>query len=113
MPFIDSKISMKVSDEQKETLKAALGAAAGIIGKPESFVMIGFQDEYTLFFGGKKLEKGAYVSVDILGQGSSSEFEKMTAKICEVYEEVLGIPAKNVYVEYRTTSDWGWNGSNF
>ena len=113
MPFIDSKISMKVSDEQKETLKAALGAAAGIIGKPESFVMIGFQDEYTLFFGGKKLEKGAYVEVSLYGNAASKDYDKLTGQICDMLAEKLGIPGSAVYVTYHPITDWGWNGANF
>ena len=32
MPFIDSKITLKVSDEKKEAIKAKLGEAASIIG---------------------------------------------------------------------------------
>ena len=110
MPFINSKITVKVSDEKKEVLKSELGKAAAIIGKPESFLMVGFEDEYCLYFAGNKLEKGAFVSVDLLGSPNSAAFEKMTAKICE---KELGIPGKNIYVEYRTTKDWGWNGGNF
>ena len=113
MPFIDSKISVKVTDEQKEQIKSEIGKAASIIGQPESFVMIGIQHEYTLYFAGNKLEKGAYVSVDVLGQANSPACEKMTAKICEIYESILGIPGSNIYVEYRSTPDWGWNGRNF
>lgn len=113
MPFINSKITVKVSDEKRDKIKAELGRAASIIGKPESYVMIGFEDEYCLYFAGEKLEKGAFVSVDLLGSGSSSAFEQMTAKICEIYETELGIPGEHIYVEYRTTKDWGWNGRNF
>ena len=113
MPFIDSKISIKVSDEKKEKIKAALGQAASIIGKPESFLMVGFEDEYCLYFAGKKLEKGAFVSVDLYGSASSSACSGMTARICEIYSEELGIPGDHIYVEYRSTKDWGWNGSNF
>ena len=113
MPFINSKVTLKMSDEKKEAIKTKLGQAASIIGKPESFLMVGFEDEYCLYFAGNKLEKGAFVSVDLLGSPNSAAFEKMTAKICEVYERELGIPGKNIYVEYQTTHDWGWNGSNF
>ena len=113
MPFIDSKITLKLSEEKKEAIKAKLGQAASIIGKPESFVMVGFEDEYCLYFGGKKLEKGAFVSVDVLGSSNSPEAEKMTARICQIYEEELGIPGDHIYVEYRSTRDWGWNGRNF
>lgn len=113
MPFIDSKISVKVSDEKKEIIKSKLGEAASIIGKSESFLMVGFEDGYSLYFAGNKLEKGAYISVDVYGSVSGSAADKMTARICEIYEEELGIPGNNIYVEYRGTSDWGWNGRNF
>ena len=105
---------MKITDaEKKEIIKSKLGEAASIIGKPESFLMVGFEDDYCLYFAGNKLEKGAYVSVDVFGSVSSSAADKMTARICEIYEEELGIPCNNIYVEYRGTSDWGWNGRNF
>ena len=45
MPFIDSKITLKVSEEKKETIKAELGQAVSVLGKPESFLMVGFDDE--------------------------------------------------------------------
>ena len=113
MPFINSKITVKVSDEKKESIKTKLGQAAMIIGKPESYLMVGFEDEYCLYFAGEKLEKGAFVSVDQFGSGNSAAFDKMTAKICEIYAEELGIPGDHIYVEYRATGDWGWNGRNF
>ena len=59
MPFIDSKITMKVSAEKKEAIKSELGQAVSILGKPESFLMVGFDDEYCLYMGGKQLEKGS------------------------------------------------------
>ncbi|MBO6215473.1 MAG: hypothetical protein J6N76_08050 [Lachnospiraceae bacterium] len=113
MPFIDTKTTVKLSDEQKQTLKAAYAEAAGMIGKPESYLMVGFEDEYDLFFAGERLEKGAYVSVDVYGGSNSAGFEKMTKKICDTLTDELGIPGNRIYVEYRATADWGWNGSNF
>ncbi|MBR0146671.1 MAG: hypothetical protein IJM25_08440 [Eubacterium sp.] len=113
MPFINSKITVKMSDEKKDAIKAKLGQACQLIGKPEAYVMIGFEDEYCLYFAGEKLEKGAFVSVDLLGSPNSAAFERMTARICEIYAEELGIPGDHIYVEYQTTGDWGWNGRNF
>ena len=52
MPFINSKITLKLSDEKKESIKAKLGEAAMLIGKPESYLMVGFEDEYCLYFDG-------------------------------------------------------------
>lgn len=113
MPFIDSKIAGKVTEEQKETIKTRLGKAVSIINKPESFLMVGIVDDYDLFMGGDRLDKGAYVSVSLFGDASSSAYEKMTAEICDIYNEVLGIPGNSVYVTYHGVNDWGWNGRNF
>ena len=113
MPFINSKVTVPVSEEQKEKIKSEFGKAASIIGKPEAYVMIGFEENCSLYFAGEKLDKGAYVSVDILGSGNSAAFDKMTGKICEVLKAELDIPSNHVYVEYRTTPDWGYNGRNF
>ena len=45
MPFIDSKLTVKVDDDKKEALKAKLGQAIGILGKTESYLMVGFEDQ--------------------------------------------------------------------
>jgi len=113
MPFIDSKITVTVSQEKRDVLKAEFGKAMSIIGKPEGFLMVGFEDNYDLYMGGEKLEKGAYVSVSLFGNASKAAYEKMTASICELYEKELGIPKNKVYVTYHGVSDWGWNGQNF
>ncbi|MBQ8210784.1 MAG: hypothetical protein IJZ35_09395 [Clostridia bacterium] len=113
MPFIDSKISVKVSDEKKESLKAKLGATMSILHKSETYLMVGINDGYDLWMGGNKLEKGAYVSVSLLGNASPADYEKMTAAICDIYQDELGIPGTAVYVTYHPVADWGWNGSNF
>ena len=37
----------------------------------------------------------------------------MTARICQLYADELGIPTNNIYVTYHGVNDWGWNGRNF
>lgn len=113
MPFIDSKVSLPMTEEKKESVKAKLGQAITTLNKSEGFLMVGFDDDYTLYMGGNKLEKGAFVAVSLFGNASSDAYEKMTAQICDIYEEELGIPQDKVYVTYAGVSDWGWNGRNF
>lgn len=113
MPFIDSKISVAVAPEKKEIIKAEFGRLMSVLGKSETYLMVGMEDNYDLWMGGKKLEKGAYVSVSLLGNASSAAYEKLTGKICELFENELNIPGSSVYVTYHPVSDWGWNGSNF
>ncbi len=113
MPFIDSKITVKLSDKQKEELKSDLGKAISLLGKPESYLMVGISDGYDLFFAGKKLEKGAFISVQVFGDVSSKQSEAMTKEISRIVSDRIGIPSDSVYVTYQGIRDWGWNGSNF
>ena len=113
MPFIDSKLTVTLTADKKEAIKQKLGRAVSILHKGETYLMVGFQEGYELYLGGKKLEKGAYVEVSLFGSASSSDYDKMTGEICRILSEEAGIPASGVYVTYHGLKDWGWNGSNF
>lgn len=114
MPFIDSKVSVKVTKEQETELKSRLGQAISIIpGKSEGWLMVGLQDEYRMYFRGDDSEPMAFIEVRIFGGPNKDAFEKMTAELTKIYGEVLGIAADHMYIKYSATTDWGWNGSNF
>ena len=114
MPFIGSKITVKISSEKEEIIKKRLGEAIELIpGKSETFLMVGFEDEYSLYFAGEKLEKGAFVEVKVFGKSSKDAYSNLTAQICKIYEEELGIPQDKIYVKYEEVGNWGWNGKNF
>jgi len=114
MPFIGSKVSVKISKEKEEIIKRKLGEAIQLIpGKSETFLMVGFEDEYSLYFAGEKLEKGAFIEVKIFGKASKEAYADLTAAICSIYEEELEIPQNKIYVKYEEVQDWGWNGKNF
>ncbi|WP_028243421.1 phenylpyruvate tautomerase MIF-related protein [Pseudobutyrivibrio ruminis] len=113
MPFIDSKITVPVTSELKEEIKSELGKLITTLGKSETYLMVGIDDAYDLWLGGKKLDKGAYVSVCLYGNAPAESYDKLTGQICDLFEEKLGIPGNAVYVTYHPVTDWGWNGSNF
>ncbi len=114
MPFIDSKVSVKVSKEQETELKSRLGQAISIIpGKSEGWLMVGIEDEYHLYFRGEDNEPMAFIEVRMFGEPNKDAFEKMTAELTKIYGEILGIAADHMYIKYSATTDWGWNGTNF
>ena len=113
MPFIDSKITVAVSPAQKEEIKTALGRLITTLHKSETYLMVGIEDQYDLWLGGQKLEKGAYVAVSLYGNAPAEAYDQLTGQICRLFEEKLGIPGSAVYITYHPVSDWGWNGSNF
>ena len=113
MPFIDSKITVPVTAELKEELKSELGKLITTLGKSETYLMVGIEDAYDLWLGGRKLEKGAYVSVSLYGNAPSESYDRLTGQICDLFAAKLGIPGDAVYVTYHPVNDWGWNGRNF
>ena len=114
MPFIDSKVSVKVSKEQEKELKTRLGQAISLIpGKSEQWLMTGFQDEYHLYFRGDDSEPMAFIEVRLFGGPDKAAFTRMTAEVTKIFGEVLGIAPDHMYIKYSATMDWGWNGSNF
>lgn len=114
MPFINSKISTSLSKEQETQIKEKLGKAIELIpGKSENWLMVGFEPETSLYFRGDNSQPIAFVEVSVFGGENKAAFENLTARICEIYGEVLGIAADHIYVKYQAVSNWGWNGSNF
>jgi len=113
MPFINSKVSVPVSREMRDKIKTRLGEDIAVLGKTENWLMVGFDDNYDLYFAGNQAGPAAFVSVALYGKAKPDACDRMTARICAVYNELLGIPADRIYVTYEFVENWGWNGQNF
>lgn len=114
MPFINSKVTVKMDDSKKETIKKELGNLISTLpGKSESWLMVGFEDNYTLYFKGEKKEKAAFVEVKIFGSADRSSKNNLTAQICNLFEKELQIPKDSTYITIQEINDWGWNGELF
>lgn len=114
MPFIDSRVSVKTTPEQRKELKERLGQAISLIpGKSESWLMIDLADDQEMYFRGEGQEPTAFISVNLYGDAHRGAFDKMTAELTKIYGEVLGIAPDHMYIKYAASHDWGWNGSNF
>ncbi len=113
MPFIDSRVTVSVSPEEKEELKRELGRLIRTLNKTETYLMVQIEDRCDLWLGGSKLDRGAYVAVSLYGNAPADAYDRMTGGICELLSRRLGIPGDAVYVTYHPVSDWGWNGQNF
>lgn len=114
MPFINSKVTVKMNDSKKETIKKELGKLISLIpGKSESWLMVGFEDNYTLYFKGEKKEKAAFVEVKIFGAADRGDKNNLTSQICNLFEQELEIPKDSIYITIEEINSWGWNGSLF
>lgn len=113
MPFIDCRTCAPLAQEVRERIKTRFGQAISALKKPESYLMVGFTDEYELWFAGKRAEKGAYVAVSLFGSAAPADCERMTALICTILQEEANVDPAQTYVTYHPVENWGWNGSDF
>ena len=112
MPFVNVKTNTVLSPEKIETIKSGLGTAiTAIPGKSESWLMVGIEDDYKLFFRGTS-DPAAMVEVTLFGNVSSSAAENFTGKVTKILSDNIGISPDRIYVSYLTTPNWGWNGSD-
>ncbi len=114
MPFINSKVSVKTTQEQRLELKKRLGQAIALIpGKSESWLMINLEDGREMFFRGDNSDPIAFICVNIYGSPDEAAYQNMTEELTRIYGEVLGVSPDHMYIKYAASMDWGWNGSNF
>ena len=114
MPFIDAKLSKKLSREDIIELKAYFGDAIALFpGKTETWLMCNIAGEQSLWFQGSDEAPSAFIEVKLFGKVDQAASAKFTASVCAELENKFGVPASRVYVRFACGTDWGWNGSNF
>ncbi len=113
MPYIEAKLSCKLTAEKTEALKAGFGKAIQTIpGKSEQWLMVNIIDGQNLFFAGDADADSAYISVEIFGKASSKAYGALTSELCTLISYVTGISPSRTYITYREIDEWCWNGSN-
>ena len=113
MPFINSKVTVQMTEEKEEAVKSRLGQAISLIpGKSENWLMVGFEDGCDLYFQGNKDGESAFVDVSVFGGVSRSVSNSLTGAICDILESELSIPKNRIYIKYQEIENWGWNGAN-
>ena len=114
MPYINSKLTVKLSQQDKEHLKSQLGKIIEEIpGKSEEWLMLSFEDNETIYFRGNKMEKAAFIEVKIFGTAEREYKNKVNDLICTLYQSELDIPKDSIYITFSEVKDWGFNGEMF
>jgi hypothetical protein len=112
MPYIETVTNQAISPATAEELKTKLGEAITLLGKTESWLQLSFRGGVTMYFKGKPVPQ-VYARVALLGSASGGAYEKMSARLCQIYGELLGVAPESVYIQYEEARIWGWNGGNF
>ena len=114
MPYIEAKLSIKLDENQKNDLQTKLAdAISSAFSKPKSYIMTNIEDSKSLYMGGVKAEKGAYIAVRSLGSVAKPSCQSATQTICDMLTNDYGLNGSNIYITYHPVDFWGWNGSMF
>ena len=111
MPFIISRVNVPISAEQETKLKTLLGRAIELVpGKSEEYLLLGFEDNCRLYLRGESSQPIAYIEASIFGSEGHCGYNKFTAAVAKIFNDVLGVPAENIYIRYADIPGWGVNG---
>ena len=114
MPYMHVRTNVGVDKEKQVAIKAAFGEAIALLpGKSEQWLMVDVEEQANLFLAGQGDRPLAMVEVELLGQSTPRAYEALTARVCEIMQEILDVAPDGVYVKYAETAHWGYNGSNF
>jgi phenylpyruvate tautomerase PptA (4-oxalocrotonate tautomerase family) len=114
MPFITTRTNRSISREQEQQLKSHLGRAIELVpGKSEQYLMLCFESDSHLWLRGDDSQSIVYIEAAIWGNEAHLGYDKFTAEVTRIFNEVLGIRPDCIYIRYSDIPDWGVAGMNF
>ena len=114
MPFIDTKLNIRLSEEKEKILKTRLGEAiSNFPGKSEYWLMLNFTDNARMWFRGYDNFPIAMVEIKLFGTANEAACSEMTRTVTRIFSEELALSPDRIYVKYEFCDHWGWNGDNF
>lgn len=112
MPYISTTVNIGISSRREQALKERMGRAIELLpGKTESWLMLQFQDNASLYFKGSN-EPCAICQVKLFGSVSEEDYANLTRALTDILQEELELDGDRVYVTYEEIGTWGWNGGN-
>lgn len=95
-------------------LKALSAELARELGKPESYVMVAFESDAELLFGGTA-EPACFAALKNIGTFSPAQTERLSALLTQRLGGALSIAPDRIYIEFVDAQGhlWGHDGSTF
>jgi phenylpyruvate tautomerase PptA (4-oxalocrotonate tautomerase family) len=114
MPYLSIETNRTVEEASTQAImKKASSLIAGLLGKPESYVMISIKPETPLSFAGTDAP-AAFIRLKSIGL-SKDRCVEFSEKICDFIDQELGVPNNRVFIEFKDLERnlFGWNGKTF
>jgi phenylpyruvate tautomerase len=114
MPYFSIETNQTINQASNRDLMKKMSAfIAGLLGKPESYVMIAIKPETPLIFAGGD-EPAAFVRLKSIGL-PKARCPEFSEKICGVVELELKVPPNRVFIDFKDLERdmFGWDGKTF
>jgi phenylpyruvate tautomerase PptA (4-oxalocrotonate tautomerase family) len=116
MPLLQIRTSAQLAGSRApagllEKLSALL---ARELGKPENYVMVSFECDRELLFGGSRAP-ACFAALKNVGTFTPPQTEKLSALLCKELSEPLGVAPNRTYIEFVDAIPhlWGFDGATF
>jgi phenylpyruvate tautomerase len=114
MPLLKIQTNLATDAQTRQTLiREASTLVAEMLNKPERYVMVSFECNPDMLFGGDDTAL-AYLELKSIGLPAERTGE-FSATLCELMTRSLRISPQRVYIEFSdaTRQLWGWNSATF
>ena len=110
MPMITVHTNKQLKKEEKALVGRGLGERITLLpGKSEASLMLEIQDGQEMFFRGGQ-DTCAFVEVRLFRVSPLEAKQAFTQSLCALLEEV-GIPSRDVYLNFLEFDSWGIQGT--
>lgn len=97
---MQTSATLPVGDAKEACLSALSSALATGLGKPEQYVMVSFSKVDCIMFAGDSTQPAAFCALHSVGAISPSNNKKISAAVCRLLSEHIGIPSDRVYIQF-------------
>ena len=114
MPFLKIQTNQRLSESGAKSLASqASVSVAGLLGKPEAYVMVSVECNAAMQFAGTD-EPLAYLELKSIGLPQSITASTSRA-LCDLIAKETGVATDRIYIEFTDAPRhmWGWNGDTF
>ena len=114
MPLLKLETNVAIPEAKRAPLLSSLSKlVAQAIGKPEQYVMVTVGPAALLMAG--KPGDAAFLDLRSIGGLSSEVNHQLSARLCQLLQQTLGIAPDRVYLNFTEVKagNWGWNGETF
>lgn len=116
MPLLQIQTSAKTAAGSAPAglLKALSADLARELGKPEGYVMVIFENDAELLFGGSS-EPACFAALKNIGTFTAGQTEHLSALVTQHLSKALGVAPGRIYIEFVNAQGhlWGHAGVTF